>query len=434
MPAPSNSFLKSQKAFSKAKKILVGGVNSPVRSFQNVNMNPFFVQKAQGSKIYDIDQNEYIDFVGSWGPMILGHAHPHIIQSIQKIASYGLSFGAPSLLENQLAEKIISLIPWIDKIRFVSSGTEATMSAVRLARGFTEKYKIIQFQGAYHGHADHFLIQAGSGNLTLGTPNSKGIPQNSIQNTLIAQFNHIDSVKQLLLQYKNQIAAVIIEPIPGNMGCIPPKIPFLQQLRTLCSENHIILIFDEVMTGFRVSPGGAQQLFNITPDLICLGKIIGGGFPVGAFAGKNDIMNYIAPEGPVYQAGTLSGNPVAMKAGLETLKLLSQNQFYQNLETISSSLEYGIRDNLKNLNLNLTLNRVGSMFSLFFTDKKVIDFHSANTSNKKLFSSYFKIMLHKKIFLPPSQFESAFISSAHTQIDIQNTIQLNYEALKTLFD
>ena len=423
----------SKALLEKAKKVIPGGVNSPVRAFKSVGLTPIFVEKASGSKIYDVDGREYIDYVGSWGPMIVGHAHEDVLEAVKKVSESGTSFGAPTAIEVKIAEKIVSLVPSVEMVRMVNSGTEATMSAIRLARGYTERDKIIKFEGCYHGHGDSFLIKAGSGALTLGIPDSKGVTKGVAQDTLTAQFNSLSSVEELINSNKDQVAALILEPVVGNAGCIPPQEGFLEGIRKLCSENGIVLIFDEVMTGFRVSSGGAQVLYNIEPDLSCFGKVIGGGFPVGAYGGKREIMEQIAPVGPIYQAGTLSGNPVAMTAGLETLNILSQSGAYEQLEKRSAQLADGIKNNLKKLSLNLTTNRVGSMSALFFTDQHVIDFATAKTSDTEKFAQYFKEMLDRGIYLAPSQFEAGFISLAHSEDDIEQTIEANYESLKAVY-
>ncbi len=425
--------MKSQKLLERALKVIPGGVNSPVRAFKSVGLSPVFISKAKNSKIYDVDNNEYIDYVGSWGPMILGHANINILNAINKTILNGTSFGAPCTLELEMAELITSILPSVDMVRMVNSGTEATMSAIRLARGYTNRDKIIKFEGCYHGHGDSFLIKAGSGLLTLGIPDSKGVTNSIAKDTLTARFNNIKSVESLVEKYKNQIAAVIIEPIMGNAGCIPPVNNFLDKLSSLCSSEGILLIFDEVMTGFRVSLQGAQGIYNINPDITCLGKIIGGGLPVGAYGGKKEIMECIAPIGNIYQAGTLSGNPVAMTAGLETLKLLNKSNVYEQLENTSALLEEGINENIKNLGLTLSFNRIGSMFSLFFTNEKVIDFQSASTSDSKKFANYFKEMINLGIYIAPSQFEAGFISLAHSKNDIEKTLKANYTALKKVY-
>ncbi len=423
----------SKELMSQARKVIPGGVNSPVRAFKSVGLDPLFIERAKGSKIYDVEGREYIDYVCSWGPMILGHANEQVVEAVKKAADKGTSYGAPTAIEVEMAELIVSLIPSIEMVRMVNSGTEAAMSAIRLARGYTGRDKIIKFEGCYHGHGDSFLIKAGSGALTLGIPDSKGITKGTAQDTLTAQFNDIESVKTLIESNANQVAAVILEPVGGNTGCIPPKNGFLRELRTLCSEHDIVLIFDEVITGFRVSPGGAQALYDVMPDLTCLGKIIGGGLPVGAYGGRRDIMERISPAGDIYQAGTLSGNPVAMAAGLETLKILKNPDNYETLEKLAHQLEVGIKKNIKNLDLKLCINRVGSISSIFFTDKDVIDFKTAMTSDTQRFAQYFKYMLEEKIYLAPSQFEVGFISLAHSVEDIERTVKANYNALKKTF-
>jgi glutamate-1-semialdehyde 2,1-aminomutase len=413
---------KSDTLFDKAKQLIPGGVNSPVRAFRSVGRNPIFVSKAKGSKIYDVDGNEYIDYIGSWGPMILGHSHPQIIEAVKKAADSGTSFGAPTELEVKMAYLICKIMPSIEMVRMVNSGTEATMSAIRLARAYTGKNKIIKFEGCYHGHGDSFLIKAGSGALTLGVPDSPGVPPGVATDTLTAKFNNIDSVRELISTNKSQVAAIIVEAVVGNMGCIFPKQNFLNELRILCTKENIVLIFDEVMTGFRVALGGAQELYKIKPDLTTLGKIIGGGLPVGAYGGKKEIMQMVAPSGPMYQAGTLSGNPLAMSAGYEMLSILSSDKsIYQTLEDRSSQLENGMRSELKKAGLNYCINRVGSMFTLFFTENEVTDYDTAKTSDTSIFGKFFNEMLNRGIYLAPSQFEAAFISAAHTEEDIEKT-------------
>lgn len=427
------NILKSNTLFEKAKQFIPGGVNSPVRAFKSVGTNPIFIEKAYGSKILDVDGNEYIDYVGSWGPMILGHSHSRIIEAIKKAAERGTSFGAPIEMEVKMAEIITKMISSIEMVRMVNSGTEATMSAIRLARAYTGKDKIIKFEGCYHGHADSFLIKAGSGAMTFGVPDSPGVPKAIGENTLNARFNDIKSVEEIISNNKDQIAAIIIEPVVGNMGCIPPVNNFLQNVRNLCTKEKIILIFDEVMTGFRLAPGGAQELYGITPDLTTLGKIIGGGLPVGAYGGKKEIMQMVSPNGPMYQAGTLSGNPLAMAAGYEMLSIISQDKtVYKILEERSAQLENGMRETLKKFSLNYRINRVGSMFTLFFTDKDVIDYDSAKTSDTKKFALFFNEMLKSGIYLAPSQFEAAFVSSAHTEEDIEKTNRAFAEAIKNI--
>lgn len=407
---------RSKALFEKARKLLPGGVNSPVRAFASVGGSPLFVKKARGAYLWDADGNRFIDYVGSWGPMLFGHAHPRILKAVRTAASRGTSFGAPSETEVQMAELIVKLVPSVEVVRMVNSGTEATMSAIRLARAFTGRPKIIKFEGCYHGHADAFLIKAGSGALTLGTPDSPGVPPGVAQDTLTATYNDIGSVHQLVGQWKNEIAAIIVEPVVGNMGCVPPRPGFLSSLRQICTEAGILLIFDEVMTGFRVAPGGAQELYGIRPDLTTLGKIIGGGLPVGAYGGRRDIMKLVAPEGPMYQAGTLSGNPIAMAAGLEMLKMVgSGRSAYKKMEKMGKILEDEMRSHLRSIGKSFTLNRVGSMFTLFFTGAEVVDYSSAKTSDTKAFASYHRAMLEQGVYLPPSQFEAAFLSTAHTE-------------------
>ena len=425
---------KSIAAFQEAQKHIPGGVNSPVRSFGSVGGNPPFIAKAAGSKVTDIDGNEYIDYVGSWGPMILGHAHPAVVKAIQETAALGASFGAPTELETEMAQLIKKMVPSVDKVRMVNSGTEATMSALRLARGYTGRNLVVKFEGCYHGHNDSFLIQAGSGALTFGTPNTPGVTEGTARDTLSAQFNDLASVEQLFYKHKNQIAAVILEPITGNMGVIVPEREFIEGLRKLCSENNTVLIFDEVMTGFRLGKGGAQELLGITPDLTTFGKIIGGGLPVGAYGGKQEIMDMLAPNGPVYQAGTLSGNPLAMAAGITTLRMLDETpDFYENLEKTSALLEEGLQNNLKELQFDGVINRVGSMFTLFFTkENSVNSFADVKKCDTALFAEYFRMSLESGIYLAPSQYEAGFVSAAHTKEDIQNTVEASYMALKKL--
>ncbi len=424
---------KSVELFEIANRYLVGGVNSPVRAFKSVGLKPLFISKAKGSKIYDVDGNEYIDYVGSWGPMILGHANPTIVNVLKEQLELGTSYGAPTEKEIELAKLTIKAYPSIEKIRLVNSGTEATMSAIRLARGYTGRKKIIKFEGCYHGHGDSMLVKAGSGATTLGIPDSPGVPEELAQLTLTAKFNNIESVKRLIYENKNEIAAIILEPIPGNMGVVVPEIEFLKELREICSNEKIILIFDEVMCGFRVAFGGAQELYGIYADITTLGKIIGGGLPVGAYGGKKEIMEKLAPEGPVYQAGTLSGNPLAVTAGIETLKLLQDKKVYGKLEEASKYLNENMENIAKSLNVKSSFNRVGSMFSMFFTDKKVIDYETAKTSDTDKFAKYFAKMLKKGIYLAPSQFEAGFLSTAHTKEDLDKTLRAFEETIKELF-
>ncbi len=424
----------SIKSFRDAKNLIPGGVNSPARAFKSVNCNPIFISKAKGSKVYDIDGNSYIDFVSSWGPMILGHADKDLINTINSVSINGTSYGAPTIVETKMAKKITEMFPSIEKVRMVNSGTEATMSAIRLARGFTKKDLIIKFSGNYHGHGDSFLISAGSGAMTLGKPDSPGVTSNTAKDTLIAEFNNIKSVEYLFNKYKNKVSAVIVEPVSGNMGVVKPKNNFLQKLRLITKKNNSLLIFDEVMTGFRLSSGGAQKLYNITPDITTLGKIIGGGLPVGAYGGKKEIMDFLSPNGPVYQAGTLSGNPLAMSAGLCILNKLN-DKVYHSLEKKSQIIYDGLVNNINNTGVKAVVNRVGSMLTLFFTNKKEINnYEDAKSCNLKLFAEYFKFMLDNGIYLPPSQFESLFISDAISYKEIDYFIKINKEALKQIYN
>jgi len=410
-----------------------GGVNSPVRAFKSVGRDPLYIERAKGSRIYDVDGNEFIDYIGSWGPMILGHANVRVINAIKEAADNSTSFGASSEKEIELAKLVKRFVPSIEIVRMVNSGTEATMSAMRLARGFTGREKIIKFEGCYHGHGDSFLSKAGSGVATLGLPDSPGVTKSTARDTLNAKYNNIESVRELVEQQRGEIAAIFIEPVAGNMGCVMADAGFLSELRELCTAEGILLIFDEVMSGFRVARGGAQGIHNISPDLTTFGKIIGGGLPVGAYGGRGDIMSLIAPSGPVYQAGTLSGNPLAMAAGIETLSIIDEDaDFYRRLEETSSYLECGIKDNLGELKLNFTFNRCGSMFTLFFTDKAVMDFDLAKTSDTVLFTRYFNSMLEQGIYLPPSQFEACFVSSVHEKEDLDKTIAASLLSLKRL--
>lgn len=423
----------STHLFNEAKRYIPGGVNSPVRAFKSVGGNPLFIKNGIGSKIYDVDGNEYIEYIGSWGPHLFGHNPPFIKNALLKAIENGTSFGAPTELEVKIAKLITRLVPSVEMVRMVNSGTEATMSAVRAARGYTRKEKIIKFEGCYHGHADYFLIKAGSGALTLGVPDSPGVTKANAADTLVADYNDINSVKELIKENKNKIAAVILEPIVGNVGVIRAKDEFIKELREICSEEKIVLIFDEVMTGFRVAKGGAQEVLGIKPDLSTFGKIIGGGLPVGAFGGKKEIMEMIAPSGPVYQAGTLSGNPLAMSAGYAALSHINENkELYENLEANSRYLEDGIRNNMKKVNKNFTINRVGSMMSAFFTEREVVDFKTALTSDTNLFGKYFHLMMLQGIYLAPSQFEALFISTEHSREDLDKTIEANLKSISRL--
>lgn len=418
--------------FKLAQEVIPGGVNSPVRAFKSVHCSPIFISKAKGSKIFDIDGNEYIDFVSSWGPMILGHAHDDVLDAINTTAANGTSYGAPTRLETLMAQKIISMIPSVEKVRMVNSGTEATMSAIRLARGFTKKEAIIKFSGNYHGHGDSFLIKAGSGALTLGLPDSPGVTKNTAKDTLIAEYNDLDSVEKLLKEKIDGVAAIIVEPVAGNMGLVLPNKTFLQGLRDLSDKYNCVLIFDEVMTGFRLAPGGAQEYYNVKADLTTLGKIIGGGLPVGAYGGEKEIMDFLAPNGPVYQAGTLSGNPLAMSAGLTVLNKLDYN-FYENLESISSKIHQGLLSNIKETNTNAIVNRNGSMLTLFFTDLDGINnYEDAIKCDTEKFADYFQIMLEQGIYLPPSPYECLFFSSSLDDNDINKFINANKIALEKL--
>lgn len=424
---------KSKSLFEDAKKFIPGGVNSPVRAFKSVGGSPVFIESGKGSKFYDVDGNEYIDCIGSWGPHLFGHNPDFIKYALLAAIEKGTSFGAPTQIEVEMAKLITELVPSIEMVRMVNSGTEATMSAIRAARGFTGKEKFIKFEGCYHGHGDFFLIKAGSGALTFGVPTSPGVTKGNAADTLIADFNNIDSVKKLIHANKNQIAAVIIEPIVGNMGTVRANDDFIKELRNICSEENIVLIFDEVMTGFRLAKGGAQEILGITPDLTTFGKIIGGGLPVGAYGGKKEIMEMVSPAGPVYQAGTLSGNPLAMSAGYAALSYIKNNpDIYLQLEEKGKYLEDGIQDGLNSVNKKYQLNRVGSMMTLFFTEEEVIDFNSAVKSDTKLFAIYFHELLKRGVYFPPAQFEALFISTAHTKEDLDKIIQANFEALKSL--
>jgi glutamate-1-semialdehyde 2,1-aminomutase len=424
---------KSKQLFEKAKKYIPGGVNSPVRAFKSVGGDPLFIQRGEGSKFYDVDGNEYIDYIGSWGPHLFGHNPPFIIDALNNALKNGTSFGAPTGLEVKMAQLIADLVPSVEMIRMVNSGTEATMSAVRAARGFTSKDKFIKFEGCYHGHADYFLIKAGSGALTFGVPTSPGVTKAIASDTLLADYNDINSVKKLVKEYRNQIAAIIIEPIAGNMGVVPANEEFLVQLREICNEENIVLIFDEVMSGFRVAAGGAQEILGVKPDLSTFGKIIGGGLPVGAFGGRKEIMEILSPSGPVYQAGTLSGNPLAMAAGYAALLYIKEHpEIYLQLEKSSIYLENGFKENLKAVGKNYAMNRIGSMMCVFFTEKPVNDFKSALTSNTKLYGKYFHEMLNRGIYLAPAQFEALFISTAHAKEDLDKTIKAHKESLAQL--
>ena len=428
------NIVQSEKLFQKACKVMPGGVNSPVRAFKSVGGNPLFVKKASGSKIWDVDGNKYIDYVASWGPLIFGHAHPQIVDALKRQAELGTSYGASTELEIELAEQVVSLVPSLEIVRMVNSGTEAVMSAIRLARGVTERDKIVKFEGCYHGHVDSMLVKAGSGLASLGIPECPGIVEDLAKNTLTLPFNNVKKVKELFAVEGNNIAGIIVEPIGGNMGVVPPKKGFLETLREVTTEAGAILIFDEVMTGFRVALGGAQSLYNVCPDLTCLGKVIGGGLPVGAYGGSKKLMDNIAPTGSIYQAGTLSGNPLAMTAGIEMLKLLSIPSVYDDLEYKSEKLCTGYKLNIEKLGIAARFTRVGSMFSMFFTDQDIVDFESAKSSDTHFFQSYFTALLEEGVYIAPSQFEAGFMSAVHTDEEIEQTIESNYKALQKACD
>jgi len=423
----------TQNLFKAAQKHIPGGVNSPDRAFKSVGGDPVFLSKAKGAYVFDSDGKQYIDYVGSWGPMVLGHAHPDVIKAVQETAANGLSFGAPTELETQMANKICELIPSIEKVRMVSSGTEAAMSAIRLARGFTGRDKIVKFEGCYHGHADSLLVKAGSGALTLGVPTSPGVPADLAQHTITLSYNDPDQVEEMFGEIGDQIAAIIVEPVAGNMNCVPGKQTFLKSLRSICNQYQSVLIFDEVMSGFRVALGGAQSIYNITPDLTVLGKVIGGGMPVGAFGGKENIMNHIAPDGPVYQAGTLSGNPVAMSAGLTTLNLISEPNFFEGLTETTTSLINGLQKVAHTAGIPFTTNAIGGMFGMFFSDENTISsFEQVMNCDQERFNTFFHGMLEQGIYVAPSSFEAGFVSSAHSENDIKETISVAEQVLSKL--
>ena len=421
---------RSQDLFTAAKNVTPGGVNSPVRAFKSVGGDPLFISSAKGSSLVDADGNSYIDYVGSWGPMIVGHAHEEVLEAIFEAARLGTSFGAPTERETELAQLVLTAVPSMDKVRMVNSGTEATMSAIRVARGSTGRDRIIKFNGCYHGHADGLLVKAGSGALTLGVPDSPGVPADYAKNTLIAEYNDLESVAALFEQHPGEIAAIIVEPVPGNMGVMVPGDGFLQGLRDITESEGALLIFDEVMSGFRVAFGGAQELYGITPDLTALGKVIGGGLPVGAYGGKSEYMSQVAPEGPIYQAGTLSGNPLAMASGIATLSILMRPGTYEKLESSTALLAKGLAEVNNRLGAELTFNRVGSMFTTFFTPGPVTNFDGAKASDTTRFGDYFRAMLDEGVYLAPSQFEAAFMSIAHTEADIEATVNAHERALK----
>ena len=423
---------RSHDLFAAAQKQIPGGVNSPVRAFAGVGGEPVFIKRAKGAYIYGEDDRQYIDYVGSWGPMILGHTHPEVIEAVKKAADNGLSFGAPTTIETTMADKVCELVPSMDMVRMVSSGTEATMSAIRLARGYTGRDKLVKFEGCYHGHADSLLVKAGSGALTLGQPSSPGVPASVAEHTVTLPYNDLAAFDAAIDEIADQVACVIIEPVAGNMNCIPPVEGFLHGIRETCSKHGIVLIFDEVMTGFRVALGGAQGHYGIQPDLTTLGKVIGGGMPVGAFGGKREIMEHIAPLGPVYQAGTLSGNPIAMTAGLKTLELISAPGFYDELAAKVVTLTDGILAAAKDAGIDMTCNRVGGMFGLFFSDQQVNSFEQATRCDIERFRKFFHGMLDEGVYMAPSAYEAGFVSSQHTQDDLQKTIDAAAKALKTV--
>jgi len=423
----------SKKLFEEAQNYIPGGVNSPVRAFKAVGGDPIFIKSAKGAYLYDEDGNEYIELINSWGPMIIGHANPIISEAVKEAIDDSLSFGAPTAKEVEIAKLITEMMPSIEKVRMVNSGTEAAMSAIRLARGYTGRNKILKFEGCYHGHADSFLIAAGSGAATMGTPNSPGVTEGTAKDTLLAPFNDLEAVKKIVAENKDQVAAIAVEPVAGNMGCVLPKPGFLEGLRQVCDDNGIVLLFDEVMTGFRLAPGGAQEYFNVMPDITCLGKIIGGGMPVGAYGGRKELMEFVSPTGPVYQAGTLSGNPIAMAAGHAMLKHLNENKaIYKQLDNISNAIKEGYQDNLKNLGLNYTINQCGSMVNMFFTDQPVNNFEDAKNADIEKFKAFFHGHLQRGIYLPPSAFESYFLSISLSESDIEKVVRAHYEVLKEM--
>ncbi len=425
-------FDNSCKYFEDALRIIPGGVNSPVRACKSVGGEPLFIDKAEGSRIIDIDGNAYIDYVGSWGPMILGHKHPEVIRFIESVLVKGTSFGAPTVLEVELAETVVAAVPSMNMVRMVNSGTEAAMSAIRLARAFTGRDAIIKFDGCYHGHADTLLVEAGSGVATLSIPGSPGVPRCVVEQTLSLPYNDIEAFKSAMDRRGDDIACVIVEPVAGNMGAVPPGEGFLEALRIETEKHGTVLIFDEVMTGFRVAYGGAQSLYGITPDLTCLGKVIGGGLPVGAYGGRADIMEKVAPQGPMYQAGTLSGNPLAMAAGLATLRELQKPGFYEALEKIATRLAVGLQGAAVAIGMPVTFNRVGSMLGMFFTEQAVTNFADAKTSNLEMFAAYYRGMLERGVYLAPSQFEASFVSAAHSREDVDHTVRAASEVFQIL--
>ncbi len=423
---------RSEILFAEAQKWIPGGVNSPVRAFRTVGIHPRFIDHAQGSRIFDTDGNEYIDYVGSWGPMILGHSHPDVVKALSDAATRGFSYGAPTALEVELARKIVEAVPSLEMIRMVNSGTEATMAAIRVARGYTGRDKVIKFEGGYHGHGDYLLVKAGSGATSLGVPDSLGVPADFARHTLTARFNDLNSVEALMETHRDEVACLILEPVAGNMGVVAPREGFLEGLRRICDDQGIVLVFDEVMTGFRVAYGGAQSLYDVIPDMTCLGKIVGGGLPVGAYGGKRRIMEHVAPLGGVYQAGTLSGNPLAMTAGLETLKILEGEGIYEALCEKTDFLCDGISQSAREFGVPVWCNHVGAMFTVFFTSSPVEDYGTAKRSDTKAFARYFILMLEQGIYLPPSQFEAVFVSLAHSQEDLERTVTAARNAFRKM--
>ena len=424
----------SKRHYEAAQRRIPGGVNSPARAFKSVGGTPLFIDHAKGAYMTDVDGNRYVDYIGSWGPMLFGHAHPDVVSAVKDAADASTSFGAPTEIEIEVAELVCDLVPSVEKVRMVNSGTEATMSAARVARGYTGRDKIIKFAGNYHGHGDFFLIAAGSGPLSLGEPNSPGVTDGNAKDTLLARYNDADHVRELVESYEDEVACIIVEPIAGNMGCIPPEPGFLEELRSICDEHGIVLIFDEVMTGFRVAPGGAQERYGVIPDMTTLGKIIGGGLPVGAYGGKKAIMDYVSPEGPVYQAGTLSGNPLAMRAGYTVLSKIAneKDRIYPQLERYSKALEEGTRDNLDALGLSYYTTRVGAMGSLFFSDERVTDLDRAKACDTERYADYFHAMLEEGIYLAPSQFEAYFFGTQHGDKELDKTLAAQRAALKCI--
>ncbi|MBT4836021.1 MAG: glutamate-1-semialdehyde 2,1-aminomutase [Methylococcales bacterium] len=422
-----------EELFKQAQQYIPGGVNSPVRAFKSVEGEPIFIKKAKAAYLYDENDKQYIDYVASWGPMILGHAHPQVIEAVKNQAEKGLSYGAPTIIETEMAKKIIELVPSIELVRMVNSGTEATMSAIRLARGYTHRDKIVKFEGCYHGHSDSLLVKAGSGALTLGVPDSPGVPASLAEHTLTLEYNNLDEIEAVFEKNGNDIACIIVEPVAGNMNCVPPVPGFLEKLRDVCNQYGSILIFDEVMTGFRVALGGAQQHYGVMPDLTTLGKVIGGGMPVGAFGGKREIMQEIAPSGPIYQAGTLSGNPMAMAAGLKTLEIISEVGFYQKLNERTESFVNELLAQAKKYNIPMTANQVGGMFGLFFTEEELMTkFYQVTACNIERFKLFFQKMINNGVYIAPSAYETGFVSAAHTTDDLEQTVEIVGEVFQKL--